>query len=355
MKTSQYTSLLKTFSSNHPSTMTIFVTNLCNARCRMCFNWQEINKSDINLLTLQEYETIAQKLKHLHALIISGGEPFLRKDLNEIIKAFNVHARTRQVAIPTNGFSADIPGMFEKILHDNPNIFFRLLIGVDDIGNKHDDIRKVKNGFKKVERNIQALHRLKNKFENFQVNVTTVFMKENQDHIESIADYIDRLPVDEHKVLFIRGDIPDKALGQVSGEKYLSAVRHFEKLTRKRLKSNSIYSRLFSAVNLYSREMIIKTVLEEKAQMPCLAGKKIIVLRENGDLYPCELLDRKIGNVRESAYDIRTMLQSSKAREAAVFIKESQCHCTQECMMVTNMVYNWRTYFPVFKKFLSIQ
>ncbi len=355
MRMTQYISLLKTFFSPLPATLTLFVTNRCDARCSMCFYWKELNKKDVDLLTREEYEQIAKKLKHVHALIISGGEPFLRKDLKGIIKAFNRHAGTRQVAIPTNGFSQDIPEMCEEMFGENPEIFFRLLIAIDDIGERHDRIRKVKNGFSRVVENIRALDRLKKKLNNFQVNVATVFMRENQDHIESVGDYVDSLPVDEHKLLYIRGDIRDNGLDQVSSERYISGVHHFEKLTRRRLRSNSIYSRLFSAVNLYSREMVIDTVLLNKAQLPCLAGKKIIVLRENGDLHPCELLDMKIGNVRESAYDIRTMLENGNANEAVKFIKETKCHCTQECIAVTNMVYNRRAYYPVLKKFLSIR
>ncbi|NIV95467.1 hypothetical protein GWN42_22410, partial [candidate division KSB1 bacterium] len=65
--------------SEEPNYMVLFVTAVCNARCPMCFYWEEIESANARLeLRLEEFEKISQKLNHLHYLSIGGGEPFIR-------------------------------------------------------------------------------------------------------------------------------------------------------------------------------------------------------------------------------------------------------------------------------------
>ncbi len=89
----------------------LFVTSTCNSLCRTCFYWDELNKG--HDLTFDQLQRISQTAPAFHKLWISGGEPFLRKDLAEIIELFYVNNGMRHVNLPTNGL---LPTKMESVV-----------------------------------------------------------------------------------------------------------------------------------------------------------------------------------------------------------------------------------------------
>ena len=86
--------------------LTYFVTSSCNAKCMHCFNWESLNSAK-NELTLCEISEITKRIPFLMSLIISGGEPFLRKDLDLVIERFYKDTDVVNVSIPTNGILSE--------------------------------------------------------------------------------------------------------------------------------------------------------------------------------------------------------------------------------------------------------
>ena len=83
-----------------------FVTSKCNARCEFCFNLDNVidwEKRKEEELTLEEIRQIARNLKRLPYITMSGGEPFMRSDLVDILRVFHEEARTQWITIPSNG------------------------------------------------------------------------------------------------------------------------------------------------------------------------------------------------------------------------------------------------------------
>ncbi len=68
-----------------PSYLILFVNNICQLRCDMCFYWDSMQVKTTQL-TLEEIEKLAKSLPNLLQLTLTGGEPSLRKDLPEIPK-----------------------------------------------------------------------------------------------------------------------------------------------------------------------------------------------------------------------------------------------------------------------------
>ena len=50
----------------------------------------------------------------------------------------------------------------------------------------------------------------------------------------------------------------------------------------------------------------------------------------------------KLGNIRESSYDLQELLQSDPAKQILAFIHDKGCHCTHECYFMTNILFNPR-------------
>ena len=50
----------------------------------------------------------------------------------------------------------------------------------------------------------------------------------------------------------------------------------------------------------------------DKFNLPCVAGKKIIIIYETGDVHPCEILNKKLGNLKDYDYDLNKLLKKIK-------------------------------------------
>ncbi len=122
--------------SDRPRLLTYIVTFRCNARCVMCDSWRKEGDGD---LTLEQIEAIFRQLPPLHAIRLTGGEPFVRKDLGEIAALAQEILRPWLLHVTSNGFLTDrIVSFCEQRDRAVP---LQLLISIDGVGAKHDEIR----------------------------------------------------------------------------------------------------------------------------------------------------------------------------------------------------------------------
>ena len=93
----------------NPVTLTYSVTAACQSKCKTCnigLKYQHDPKRAERDLKLEEIEKIFQTLGHIYFFNISGGEPFLRRDLPEIIKLACRYLKPRIIHIPTNAIAS---------------------------------------------------------------------------------------------------------------------------------------------------------------------------------------------------------------------------------------------------------
>ena len=90
---------------NVPTYVQFYITARCNLRCEQC-NIIYAN-SDCREVTIEEIKHIADNLAEIGVAIVllTGGEPFIRKDIHEIIYAFE--SRGIHVRMQTNGFASE--------------------------------------------------------------------------------------------------------------------------------------------------------------------------------------------------------------------------------------------------------
>lgn len=81
----------------------VWITNRCNLRCRMCNQWKTRQEDSARELSTKEWFSFVDSAKRMHVavIVITGGEPFLREDLFDIIK----YIRKNKIAchLCTNG------------------------------------------------------------------------------------------------------------------------------------------------------------------------------------------------------------------------------------------------------------
>ena len=84
-------------------------------------------------------------------------------------------------------------------------------------------------------------------------------------------------------------------------------------------------------------------------------GGKLLVLTETGGVYPCETLTDSFGNVRDFGYDMRQILRNEPARTVMRSIQDYRCHCTHECFMMTNTLFNPRLIGKIAMEYVKLK
>ncbi|MCH6554206.1 MAG: 4Fe-4S cluster-binding domain-containing protein, partial [Acidobacteria bacterium] len=106
----------------------LFVTSRCNSLCRTCFYWDQLNKNQD--LSFEQIETVSRTAPPFGKLWLSGGEPFMREGLDEIISLFYRNNHIRSLNLPTNGLLPDkIDSVIGRVLKDCPDLTIDLGFG----------------------------------------------------------------------------------------------------------------------------------------------------------------------------------------------------------------------------------
>src|SRR5262245_64459831 len=114
-----------------PHNAIVAVTLNCNARCTMCDIWQNDMKDEIGP---DVFDRLPASLRDIN---LSGGEPFLRRDLPEILAAIKSTNSKVRLVISTNGFQpARTKEMLPALRRADPKLAVR--VSIDGLDGTHD-------------------------------------------------------------------------------------------------------------------------------------------------------------------------------------------------------------------------
>jgi radical SAM protein with 4Fe4S-binding SPASM domain len=328
-----------------PGFMIFYVTNRCNFRCNFCFYGEEIKKGQkADELSLEEIEKIAKSTGPLVQLSLTGGEPFLRKNLSDIVHTFVHHTHPWFVTIPTNASMPDRMAEFlEEVLPAHPDIDFRIVFSIEGIGEEHDDIRSTPGSFDKIIESHKLLTVMRERFPNLVLDANSVFTARSENTLKDTLIHLDKnFAFDNMSITFARGDISDESLKQTSREKYEEINHLLERL--KRGKESRFLYPIWRGVRDVSRRNLIRTVFDDEFVAPCVAGRKIIVISETGEVLPCEILGRSMGNLRDYGFNLKKLMASTENDKLRQWIVDSKCKCSFECALTANVAWNITEY-----------
>ncbi len=165
-----------------PLNLTLSVSYKCNSRCRTC----NVYKKKANELTLEEWQKIFDHLGTVPFWItISGGEPFLRKDIKELVCSLYDRCKPSIINIPTNGILSErIPQIVRQMADHCSKAQIVINVSVDDINERHDHIRGVPGCFEKAIETFSALKSLD--VPNLSIGIHTVISRFNVERIPDI-------------------------------------------------------------------------------------------------------------------------------------------------------------------------
>ncbi len=345
-----------------PIQFTFFLTRRCNARCPFCFyiSNKDLAAAAADELSLTEIEKVAGQFDKLLWLAFSGGEIFLRTDLVEITTLFYRLTKPAIILLPTNGLLQDtICRSVETILQQCPKSAIVVKLSLDGPKPVHDELRGVPGAFEKTLATCEALGTLVDRYANFELGINTVFCQANQDHVDEVLDLVQTFPhVKTHTVSLVRGEVSRDDLKQVDLEKYRKIIKRMEDDLKKKLAATYRFrgGKLKAAQDILQRRLIYEAARTPRRTDPCYAGRLNLVMTETGDLYPCEEFSEnmKFGNIRESNFNLRALLNSERAEKILDFIDDHGCHCTHECYFMTNILFNPARYPALLKEYLQL-
>ena len=288
----------------------LIVTYRCNAKCYMCNTWQHPSKKDEEF-TPDLVNKIPAGLKFIN---ITGGEPFLRDDLDQIIKI--ALTKTRRLVISTNGyFTKKIVKLAEKY---GNRIGVR--ISIEGLPAANDELRGIKNGFDHGLRTLVTLHDMGIKDIGFGITVSD---RNAKDMIElyRLANAMGlefATAVTHNSYYFHKLDNEFENPEMVASE--------FEKIAAEFLKSN----RPKNWFRAYFNMGLSNKVRGGRRPLPCEVGTDVFFLDPYGNIMPCNGSNEPMimGNLNEQNFD--EIWNSQKAEE----IREQVKNCSKECWMI---------------------
>ena len=323
-----------------PMTLTYSVTAACQSRCKTCqigaMFCQDPTRPKKDL-KLDEIEKIFKTMKPVYFFNMSGGEPFMRDDLPEIVELACKYLKPRVVHTPTNAILSDkIIRNTERIIqivrNYDPTVPVTVKPSIDGVGDKHDEIRGVKGNFKCLLKTIEGLKALEEKYDNFHLELGTVISNFNINDLDEIEDFVHSLGVESYRneVAECRTEffnLDDEITPPA--EVYQKLIKDFARKVEENIGKKKKLARTTEAMRVVYYDLAGK-ILEEKRQViPCYAGVSNVHINYDGGVWPCCVLgyDQQMGNLREFDYDFQKLWYSDKAKEVRKYIKDKNCAC----------------------------
>jgi len=348
-------SFLKLFVKNLllPEQLTFFVTNRCNLDCSHCF----VDKNSITEdqeLTVGEIDKIAQTMPKIKYVTITGGEPFLRKDIVDIVRTLNTNLRPLMITILTNGYMLDIvTNRVDEILEDCPQTNILLKISIDGPAETHDEIRQKLGSFDNACAAFAKLKKLKHKHQNFNLGLITTYTEKNANHIKDLYDdVIIGLNPDQYGLILERPNRANELNEMINIDDYITVLKQTNRMLFSSAKG--LFQKFRLAYKTKMAEKLKEIYLTKKYPMKCFAGVLNAVISANGDIFACEQIHEKFGNLREADYDWNKVWRSPQAQSIRDSISQKKCFCTNECFMPFNISYNLKNLLGVLKTLICM-
>jgi len=343
-----------------PSYFIFYPTSKCNLSCSHCFYHDSLNKR-FNELSLEEIDKFTKTMDPLLLLILTGGEPYLRNDIDEIARLFYENTKVPIISIPSNGFFKDkMINKIKNMMESCPDLVLNQMISLDGLYEDHDKIRGAKGSFDKAIESIKALKELQREYNRINIGTITTFTSQNQSKFKEIIKGIyDISKPDNITITLVRGDPKEKVNVNLDMNLYREGVKYRDELFFSKKMPGHIRfkgNKLATAARIILNEKVQEIHETNKYQMPCYAGNLSGVMYSEGEVYPCEILDdsHKIGNIRDFDLNFRKLWLSQKAKEEIKFIRGTNCFCTHECFYTVNILFNPKFYPRILKLSRSV-
>ena len=334
----------------------LLVTWRCQARCRMCNIWQKAPEREF---TIDEWSLFFQRNPYLEWLTLSGGEPFLRPDIVEIVRLALDHCpKLCLLNMPTNGLAAE---MIEKsvtriLALGVPK--FALSISIDGPEEVHDKVRGIPGAWRRA---IALLAWAKKKEQDnrsrFSVMLEHTLMPDSYGRFgEMLSQVQSSVPeVQATDIMVTIGSVSGHYYGNTSNEGLYSTVEAPRALESALREIMDLRRGKFSLqpLNFFTRFFLNMAVRYARGGVPpmrCRAARSSVFIDPCGLVYPCNSFTRLLGSLRDNDYSIEKIFAGNDMAKVRADIDGLKCGgCWTACEAslsvaesIMNPVWAWR-------------
>ncbi len=282
------------------------VTYRCNSRCLMCNTWQFPSDKTREIRSVD--------LKTLPAMVrlnVTGGEPFLKEDLSDILTV--VRKKAKRIVISTNGFATK--KIMEVMKH---HLDVGIRISFDGIGDTHDRIRGVRLAHRRALETLKGLKGLGIKDIGIAVTISDQNAKDLAPLFKFACEHrVELATAILHNAYYFHkedNEIVDKQLVQAE---IMNLVRAYLR--------SSYPKNWFRA---YFAKGIIDHMYGKPRELKCTMATDSFFIDPYGDVRPCNVMDMPFGNIKHKTF--QEIWNSPEAETA----RRSVESCTGNCWMI---------------------
>lgn len=323
-----------------PVSLTFSVTYRCNFRCKTCNIWQD--QKSANELGLSQIEKVFRSLgRSLYWITLDGGEPFLRKDLAEVVGIIYENCKPAIINIPSNGsLPQETLACVKKILSQCKKSKVIVNLSLDHIEEKHDVIKDYSGSVKLL---LETYHGLKG-MNNLRLRVgfNTVISNYNIGDWDKILPFVRKLKPDSHlfEIAQLRDEFRNRQLGSIVPDKedsltILKRLPALSRINRKRFTGRALYAMRKSYYSL-----VAKTLALRRQIVPCFAGISSCYILPDGEVWACCNNAHVLGRLREFDFDFKRLWRQKAAGAVRRQIKKNKCFCIQSNANYLNMLHS---------------
>jgi Fe-coproporphyrin III synthase len=274
----------------------------------MCNTWQHpTNKKDE--IGIDIYE----KLPFMDTVNVTGGEAFLREDIDDVINVLK--KKTKRLVISSNGFFTD---RILKLFSKHKDIGIR--ISIEGLPKANDELRGLKDGFERGIRTLIELHHMGIKDIGFGITISDRNAKDMIElyHLAKMMG-VEFATAAVHNAFYFhkmdnKFEHPDVA------------IEELKKLIAELLKSN----RIKDWFRAYFNYGLINYIKGAPRLLPCDMGRDSFFLEPDGRILPCNILEEGMGNIKEKSFN---EIWSS---ERAGIVRKMVKGCNKNCWMISS-------------------
>ena len=307
-----------------PINVTVSTTFRCNSRCLTC----NVYERPVDELTVEEWDRAFAALGRAPVwFTFSGGEPFLRKDLPDIIEAAWRRCRPKVINIPTNGTYPDrVVAGVERLSPVLQGTQLVLNVSLDAVGERNDVLRGLRGDYELATETFRRLKAVS--ASNLTVGIHSVISSHNVRDFPAISDALMALGPDQYiaEPAEERIELQTVGTGITPGAAdFDPAIGHLEARLKRR-ESDGLPA-LTRAIRLVYYALARETIRRKEQVIPCYAAIASAHISPGGDVWGCCTKARPLGNLRQNGFDFDAIWRSAAAKAERRDIKDRNCAC----------------------------
>jgi radical SAM protein with 4Fe4S-binding SPASM domain len=308
-----------------PRSAIVAVTLKCNAQCVMCDIWKHESTGE---MPPEAYLGLPASLREIN---LTGGEPFLSRDLMAIITTIKEAAPKARLVISSNGLLVErIRRLAPQLVRIGSSVAVR--ISIDGIGETHDRLRGIPNSYSQALQGLQALKDAGMK----DLGIGMTILQANLLEVQQVYELANTLGIE-----FSVSIVSDSPIFFGDGKSRLRPHNEGQLMEQLGYLVSSEYRRGHPKrwVRAWFEKELMHYVRQGRRSLACTAGRDFFYLDPYGNVYCCHILPFRLGNLQGVTWaDLWQSSEAQRARQQTRGCEGCWMVCTARTQMRRNVL-----------------